>query len=147
MAPTHATAEPATTTATHPAPVAKRGNWEKAGPQVGVKVRYLWNTGRQLQKRWVFRFKRRASTNGKRQVRVRWQHTKGYRMSKAGPWKKRTRRIAPGGHRRIKFRVSRCGPKVGLSLDIQVRRNRPHKPKKWRKWKYLTATYSDRDCH
>lgn len=146
MAPTPATAQPAPTEATHPAPVAKRGNWETTGPQMGVKLRYRWNTGK-LQKRWDFRFKRRsAATKGKRQIRVRWQHTKGNKQPKAGHWKKRTRRIAPGGHRRIKFRASRCGPKVGLWVDVQVRRNRAHKPQKWRKWEYLVAIYSGRKC-
>lgn len=145
MTPTAATTQPAAANATQAAPVAKRGGWEKTFPQMGVRSRYWWNNDR-LQERWVFHFKRRPGSKGKRQVRVRWRFTKGAWDSKANRWKKRTRRIAPGGHRRIKFRLGRCGPKTGLSLDVQVRRNRLHKPKKWRKWKYLVAIYSDRDC-
>lgn len=122
------------------------GSWKRISPLLRVKGKYWWADERP-QKRWIFKFHRtKKKHTGKRQVRVRWQYAKGTAEPKPGRWKNRIKRIRPGGDRRIAFRSKRCGEKLGLLVDVHVRRNKPKRPKRWGKWQSTVAIYSSQGC-
>ena len=138
-----APAQPAPT----PTEQTRAAEWNKFGPTFRVLGR-SWDSNRLPQKRWVFRFHRARKSNGKRQVNVRWQWVRNYpdNLPRPRKWRNKTRRINPGGKRRIALRTKPCGKKLGVLIDVRVRRSKPRKPRRWGKWQQPYGIYSTQAC-